>query len=191
MDPVTAGLMGGSIASNVYGNIATNSANKHESRTNRDFQERMSSTAYQRAKIDMEAAGLNPALMFGSGSAASTPSGDKATMENPGPGITAGINTGLQAQTVKAQSGNLQADTENKKVQNSVLANETRLQGGSIQQQAMTNKVLKETLDAQIKKAKAEGDYSELNQIMGVINSGASSAGQLMPKLKIQLPGRK
>ena len=35
-------------------------------------------------------------------------------------------------------------------------------------------------MQSQIKKAKAEGDYAEVNQLMGVINSGASSAGSLL-----------
>lgn len=41
------------------------------------YQERMSSSAYQRAVADMKKAGLNPAVMFanGAGDAASTPSG--------------------------------------------------------------------------------------------------------------------
>lgn len=37
------------------------------------FEEQMSGTAYQRAAMDMKMAGLNPAMMFGGGGAASTP----------------------------------------------------------------------------------------------------------------------
>lgn len=46
-----------------------------ESRKLRQFQEDMSNTAYRRSVEDMRAAGLNPALMFGSGGPASTPQG--------------------------------------------------------------------------------------------------------------------
>ncbi len=38
-----------------------------------DYQTEMSNTAYQRAVADMKAAGLNPALMFNNGQAASSP----------------------------------------------------------------------------------------------------------------------
>lgn len=41
----------------------------------RSYQTTMSNSAYQRASADMRAAGLNPMMMFGSGSAASSPSG--------------------------------------------------------------------------------------------------------------------
>lgn len=48
-------------------------------RRDREFQAYMSNTTYQRAVKDMEAAGLNPGLMYGSGSGASTPTGGSAS----------------------------------------------------------------------------------------------------------------
>lgn len=48
---------------------------REEAKINRQFQERLSSSAYQRAMQDMKKAGLNPALMYGGAKPASTPSG--------------------------------------------------------------------------------------------------------------------
>lgn len=52
--------------------------NSAEARKNRDFQERMSNTAYQRAVKDMRAAGINPILRYTQGGR-TTPSGSAAS----------------------------------------------------------------------------------------------------------------
>lgn len=53
--------------------------NAQQAQINRDYQERLSNTAYQRGVADMKAAGLNPYMVYSSGgSSASTPSGSSA-----------------------------------------------------------------------------------------------------------------
>jgi len=61
---------------------AANESNERIAKENRQFQERMSSTAFQRAYTDMKAAGINPILA--AGSQASSPGGSTATMQNAG-----------------------------------------------------------------------------------------------------------
>ncbi len=78
----------GTIASGIVGhNIGLSKAEKQQNafnasqaQLNRDFQKEMSDTSYQRAVADMNAAGLNPQMMYGNVSnGASTPSGSSAS----------------------------------------------------------------------------------------------------------------
>lgn len=66
-----------SAGASALGGFMANSAAKSESKLNRKFQERMSSTSYQRAVADLRAAGLNPMLAYSQGGA-SSPSGSQA-----------------------------------------------------------------------------------------------------------------
>lgn len=72
-------VVGGAIADRQQ--TKQNQFNAEQAQLNRDFEERMSSTAYQRQVQDMQAAGVNPALMYGGSGAsgASTPAGSAAT----------------------------------------------------------------------------------------------------------------
>lgn len=58
--------------------VEQNTFNAEQAQINRDWQQQMSDTANQRAVADMQKAGLNPALMYGNGNAASTPTGSNA-----------------------------------------------------------------------------------------------------------------
>lgn len=68
--------------------------NAEQAQLARDWYADMSNTAYQRAVNDMKSAGLNPALMFGSGQAAATAAGSAASYSvNPGDTASSMINS--------------------------------------------------------------------------------------------------
>lgn len=87
----------GAIMQGVYNHIENAAAmnfNSTEAMKNREWQEHMSNTAYQRAVEDMKKAGLNPILAFQNGGA-STPGGSAGTISGASMGAPSSSALGV------------------------------------------------------------------------------------------------
>lgn len=100
--PIPAALM---IAAGLgaASSVVTNVWNAREAKKNREFQERMSSTAHQREVLDLRKAGINP-MLSARGSGASTPGGDRAQMEDVGRGASSAVMARAQLKLTEAQT---------------------------------------------------------------------------------------
>lgn len=148
MDPVTIGLTAGAGALGFLGQHQANATNVRIAREQMKFQERMSGTAMQRHRKDLEAAGYNPMLGVG-GPGASTPVGASARVENaPGAGITSGMGARrmvaelelLKEQAQKTRSEEQKVRTESARIsqlfpyERAKLEQEGQLTAGHVQQ---------------------------------------------------------
>lgn len=177
---VSSGVMG------IAGTYLSNQQSAQQAQRQMDFQREMSNTAHQREVEDLRKAGLNP-ILSALGQGASTPTGAQGTVNDFAPGISKGFDTAIamrgmqkELQMKDASIGNLDADTSNKSAQRNLINAQAHSSAVEAKMKGLQADVLEKTLPSVIKKAKAEGDYSELNQIMGVIQSGASSASDIL-----------
>ncbi len=93
--------------------IATNVATAREAQKQRDWQERMQNTAWQRQARDLQKAGLNRILGYTKGQPASTPSGGIAQMKDPMASSLAARRLNQELRNLKAQEEKTQAETRN------------------------------------------------------------------------------
>lgn len=115
--PVAAAI-GGSALLGLMGQSSANKANTAMSREQMAFQERMSSTAYQRSMADMKKAGLNPMLAYMKGGA-STPVGSKPEIKNE---LAAASASALQIATMDANLDKVKAETDLTKAKTEVVS---------------------------------------------------------------------
>jgi len=82
-------------AQSASGQESANDTNVMLSREQRDWEEKMANTAYQRSRTDMEKAGINPILSASQGGA-STPSYQPAHVENVNQQMPSGLSSAAQ-----------------------------------------------------------------------------------------------
>lgn len=122
------GLIGGALG--LAGDGMSAAMNYEIAKENREFQERMSNTAYQRRMDDMKKAGLNPILGLAGAGGASTPPGSALPIS-----MGKGMGSAIQSIKAKEEVGLIRA--QRKKAENEGTLLSKKVPGAELEADVM------------------------------------------------------
>lgn len=180
-----ANLVGGFLGQ--QGAEEQNRTNIKLARENRDWQERMANTAYQRAATDLEKAGLNRILSLGS--PASTPSGNVAQVVNENQSLAENIakspHSAMALRVQKQQLRQMESAIENTDA-DTFLKGETALKTQADRTLAETSQKL---VEEQIRKTREDSRNSAAQALIAETNAELYDAmGPALVALEKALP---
>jgi len=162
-----------------------NAAAKQQASNQMAFQERMSSTAYQRSMADMKSAGLNPILAYKTGGA-SAPSGTAAPIVNE---LEPAVNSAQGSRRLSAELQNLSETNKNIKEDTALKSSSALLNAATRENKKIEGRILREQLHsakATAAQAKTDQEFNESTpgKILRVIDKIGTSVNPFTSSAK-------